>query len=175
SPEPLTSRMHMSHAMLVNILARPGDAFTHVRRLIEDSHADRPTQLRMARTALTIARTLRDAGIIVIEPGRVTLTVDLPDHFALNQPLAPFALAALDLLDPESDEYAMEVVSVVEATLEGPGQILAAQRNKAKGEAIEAMKADGVDYFDRMNRLDDEDIDYPKPLAELLEEAFEAY
>ncbi|HEU5127239.1 MAG TPA: DUF3516 domain-containing protein [Glycomyces sp.] len=174
-PEPLTSRMHMSHAMLVNILARPGDAFTHVRRLIEDSHADRPAQLRMARTALTIARTLRDAGIIVIEPGRVTLTVDLPDHFALNQPLAPFALAALDLLDPEGEDYAMEVVSVVEATLEGPGQILAAQRNKAKGEAIEAMKADGVDYFDRMNRLDDEDIDYPKPLAELLDEAFEAY
>ncbi|WP_026924712.1 DEAD/DEAH box helicase [Glycomyces arizonensis] len=174
-PEPLTSRMRMSHAMLVNMLARPGGAFDHVRHLIEDSHADRPAQLRMARTALTIARTLRDAGIIVIDGKDVQLTVDLPDHFALNQPLAPFALAALDLLDPESEDYPMEVVSVVEATLEGPGQILAAQRNKAKGEAIEAMKADGVDYFDRMNRLDDDEIDYPKPLAELLEEAFDVY
>ncbi|WP_347177425.1 DUF3516 domain-containing protein [Glycomyces sp. L485] len=174
-PEPLTSRMHMSHAMLINILARGGDAFSHVRDLIEDSHADRPAQLRMARTALTIARTLRDAGIIVIDAESVKLTVDLPDHFALNQPLAPFALAALALLDPEGEEYAMEVVSVVEATLEGPGQILAAQRSKAKGAAIEAMKADGVDYFDRMNRLDDDQIDYPKPLAELLDEAFDAY
>lgn len=174
-PEPLNSRMRMSHAMLVNLLARPGDAFDHVRGLIEGSHADRATQLRMARTALTIARTLREAGIIVIDGRSVKLTVDLPDHFALNQPLAPFALAALDLLDTDSDTYAMEIVSVVEATLEGPGQILAAQRNKAKGEAIEAMKADGVDYFDRMNRLDDDQIDYPKPLADMLEEAFDAY
>nr|WP_026931671.1 DEAD/DEAH box helicase [Glycomyces tenuis] len=174
-PEALTSRMRMSHAMLVNVLARGGNAFDHVRGLIEGSHADRAEQLRMARTALRIARTLRDAGIIVIDGSKVKLTVDLPDHFALNQPLAPFALAALDLLDPDGEEYAMEVVSVVEATLEGPGQILAAQRNKAKGEAIEAMKADGVDYFDRMNRLDEDQIDYPKPLAELLEEAFEVY
>nr|WP_211116849.1 DEAD/DEAH box helicase [Glycomyces buryatensis] len=174
-PEALTSRMHMSHAMLINLLARPGNTFNHIRTLIEDSHADRTTQLKMARTALTIARTLRDAGIIELADGHVRLTVDLPDHFALNQPLAPFALAALELLDTDGEEYAMEVVSIVEATLEGPGQILAAQRSKAKGEAINAMKAEGLDYYDRMNQLDDEEIDYPKPLAELLEEAFDAY
>ena len=174
-PEPLTSRMRMTHAMLINLLARGGDAFTHARTLIEDSHADRPTQLRMARTALTIARTLRDAGIIAVDGDEVELTVDLPDHFALNQPLAPFALAALDLLDPEADTYPMDIVSVVEATLEGPGQILAAQRNKAKGEAVDAMKADGLDYYDRMNRLEEDQIDYPKPLADLLGEAFAAY
>ncbi|GAB4003263.1 hypothetical protein GCM10029992_44230 [Glycomyces albus] len=129
----------------------------------------------MARTALTIARTLRGAGIIAIDDAGVKLTVDLPDHFALNQPLAPFALAALDLLDPESDTHPMDIVSIIEATLEGPGQILAAQRNKAKGEAVAAMKADGLDYYDRMNRLDDDEIDYPKPLADLLGEAFDAY
>jgi superfamily II RNA helicase len=174
-PEPLQSRMRMTHAMLINLLARPGNTFEHVRTLIEDSHADRATQLKMARTALTIARTLRDAGIIVIEDGKVRLTVDMPDHFALNQPLAPFALAALELLDTETETYAMDVVSIVEATLEGPGQILAAQRNKAKGAAIEAMKADGLDYYDRMNQLEDAEVDYPKPLADLLEEAFSAY
>jgi superfamily II RNA helicase len=172
-PEPLTSRMRMSHAMLINLLARGGDAFTNARTLIEDSHADRTTQLRLARTALTIARTLKDAGIIDIDNGRVRLTVDLPDHFALNQPLAPFALAALELLDPDSDTYPMDVLSVVEATLEGPGQILMAQRDRARREAIDAMKADGVDYYDRVNAIDD--IDYPKPLADLLDTAFDAY
>nr|BFF25859.1 hypothetical protein GCM10025732_38240 [Glycomyces mayteni] len=155
--------MRMTHAMLINLLGRGGDTFNHVRTLIEDSHADRATQLKMARTALTIARTLRDAGIIVIDGGAVKLTVDLPDHFALNQPLAPFALAALELLDAESEEYPMDVVSIVEATLEGPGQILAAQRNKAKGEAVNAMKAEGLDYYDRMNQLEDAEVDYPKP------------
>ncbi|WP_344490952.1 DEAD/DEAH box helicase [Glycomyces endophyticus] len=175
APEPLVSRMRMTHAMLINLLGRGGDTFNHVRTLIEDSHADRATQLRMARTAVTIARTLRDAGIIVIDGGAVKLTVDLPDHFALNQPLAPFALAALELLDPDADDYPMDVVSVVESTLEGPGQILAAQRNKAKGEAVNAMKAEGLDYYDRMNQLEDAEVDYPKPLADLLDDAFDAY
>ena len=33
-------------------------------------------------------------------------TVDLPSDFALDQPLSPFLLAALELLDPESETYA---------------------------------------------------------------------
>ena len=43
---------------------------------------------------------------------RYVLTVDLPEDFALNQPLALFALAALDLLDPEAPTYPLDVVSV---------------------------------------------------------------
>ena len=33
--------------------------------------------------------------------GGVRLTVDLQPNFALNQPLSPFALAAIGLLDPD--------------------------------------------------------------------------
>jgi hypothetical protein len=66
------------------------------------------------------------------------------------------------------------VLSVIESTLEDPRQILSAQEHKARGEAVQAMKADGVEYEERMTLL--ENITYPKPLAEeLLNGAFETY
>jgi len=108
------------------------------------------------------------------EQGRtVRLTVDLPTDFALNQPLSPFALAAFDLLDPESPTYSLDVLSVVESTLDDPRQVLSAQQHKARGEAVAAMKADGIEYDERMELL--EDVTHPRPLDELLEAAFTMY
>ena len=101
------------------------------------------------------------------------LTVALPDDFALNQPLAHFALAAFDVLDPESETYGLDVVSIVEAVLEAPRQILMAQQHAARGEAIGEMKADGIEYDERMALL--EEITWPQPLRELLEALYETY
>jgi hypothetical protein len=67
----------------------------------------------------------------------------------------------------------LDVVSVIEATLEKPRQILSAQQKKARGEAVAAMKADGIEYEQRMAMLDE--VTYPMPLAEVLGEAFEVY
>ncbi|KUP95244.1 DEAD/DEAH box helicase [Thermobifida cellulosilytica] len=178
-PEPLTSRFKVSNAMLLSVIARPGDCFAAMRHLLTDNHDDRKTQRRHIREAIAIYRSLLDGGIVerLEEPdeeGRTArLTVDLQPDFALNQPLSTFALAAFDLLDPESPSYALDVVSVVESTLDDPRQILAAQLNKARGEAVQQMKADGVEYEERMARL--EEITYPKPLEDLLEHAYETY
>ncbi len=101
------------------------------------------------------------------------LTVDLPEDFALDQPLSPFLLAALELLDPESETYDMDLISMVEATLEDPWQVLRAQEREAKGRAIAEMKMQGIEYDERMEKL--EDITYPKPLQEELEAAFATY
>ena len=98
---------------------------------------------------------------------------DLQLGFALNQPLSTFALAALDVLDPEAPTYALDVVSVVEATLEDPRPVLVAQQYKARGEAVAEMKADGIEYDERMELL--EDVTWPKPLQELLEPTYEIY
>ena len=104
---------------------------------------------------------------------RYVLTVDLPVDFALNQPLAHFALAALDVLDPESPDHALDVVSVIESVLDAPRQILFAQQHAARGEAIAEMKADGLEYDERMALL--EEITWPQPLAELLGATYEIY
>ncbi|MEV0261986.1 DUF3516 domain-containing protein [Streptomyces sp. NPDC050617] len=178
-PEPLTSRFRVTHAMLLSVIARPGNAFEAMRHLLEDNHEPRKNQLRDIRRAIAIYRSLLDGGVVeqLDEPdaeGRIVrLTVDLQQNFALNQPLSTFALAAFELLDPESPSYALDMVSVVESTLDDPRQILAAQQNKARGEAIALMKADGVEYEDRMERL--QDVTYPKPLEELLFHAYGVY
>ncbi len=178
-PEPLTSVFQVSHAMLLNVIGRPGDAFAAMRQLLTDNHEDRAAQRRHIRRAIAIYRALLAGGVIekLPEPdseGRsVRLTVDLQFDFALNQPLSPFALAAMELLDPADPAYHLDVVSVIEATLDDPRQVLSAQQFKAKGEAVAQMKADGIEYEARMDLL--ESVTWPKPLAELLDAAFETY
>jgi superfamily II RNA helicase len=178
-PEPLTSNMRVSTAMILDVVDRPGDPFEAMRRLLTDNHEPRKRQLRLIREAVGIARSLLQAGVVerlaVPEPDgrRYRLTVDLPPDFALNQPLSTFALAAIDLLDADAPTYALDVLSVIEATLEDPRQIIAAQLNKARGEAVAQMKADGIEYDERIELLDD--VTYPKPLEELLGHAFEVY
>ncbi len=178
-PEALVSRMKVDNSMLINVLAREEDAFAVLRRLLTDNHEDRRSQVKLARRALRLARSLVNSQTLtrlddLDEFGRrYIMTVDLPLDFALNQPLAHFALAALDLLDPESETYTLEIVSVIEAVLEGPRQILFAQQNAAKGEAVAEMKADGLEYDERMVLLDA--ITWPQPLAELLGATYEIY
>ena len=104
---------------------------------------------------------------------RLRLAVDLPDDFALNAPLAPFALATMDLLGLDSPEHTLDVVSVVESTLDDPRPLLYAQQRAARGEAVAAMKAEGLDYDERMEAL--EAITWPQPLAELLAGAYGVY
>jgi hypothetical protein len=111
------------------------------------------------------------------EPDRhgrtLQLAPALQDDFALNQPLASFALAAFELIDPESETYALDVLSVVESILDDPFPVLMAQAFKERGEAVAEMKAEGIDYDERMELLDD--VTYPKPLEELLGHTFEVY
>jgi superfamily II RNA helicase len=178
-PEPLTSSFAVSHGMLLNVVDRPGDAFAGMRHLLEANHEPRPRQLKHIRRAIAMYRALLAAGVVerLPEPdaeGRtVRLTADLQLDFALNQPLSPFAVAAIGLLDPESPSYALDVVSVIESTLDDPRQVLSAQQFKARGEAVAAMKADGIEYDERMELLDE--VTYPRPLDDLLHAALKTY
>ncbi len=178
-PEPLTSSFAVTHSMLLNVVSRPGDAFDSMRHLLTDNHEDRPAQLRHIRRAIAIYRALIAAGVVEQLPTRdedgrfARLTVDLQLDFALNQPLSPLALAALELLDKESPTYALDVLSVIESVLENPRPVLSAQLSKAKGEAVAQMKADGLEYEERMALL--ENVTYPMPLNDLLEAAYDLY
>jgi len=178
-PEPLRSRMRVSHSMLLNVLAREDDPFEAMRSLLRDNHEDGRSQVRLVRRAVAIYRTLLAAGVVErLDPPdrngrRMRLTEDLPLDFALNQPLSTYALATFDTLDPESPSYALDMVSVVEATLEDPRPVLMAQQFKARGEAVAEMKSDGIEYDERMELLDE--VSWPKPLLELLETTYELY
>jgi len=178
-PEPLVSKMRVSHSMLLNVIAREGDPFISMRQLLRDNHEETRNQARLSRRAIEIYRSLLSAGVVErIEPpdeaGRtMRVTEDLQFGFALNQPLSTFALATFDVLDRESPTYALDIVSILEATLEDPRPVLSAQRFKARGEAVAEMKAEGIEYDERMELL--EDVAWPQPLLELLEATYELY
>jgi len=180
APEALRPRMQITAAMLINVIGRGGDVFANVRRLCFDNHQPEAERYALARRALALFRTLREAGIVEVEGDEIRLVVDLQPNFALNQPLSPFALAAIELLDPDdaadgvgSGHYALDVVSVIESTLDDPRQILSQQQYKARGEAVAEMKRDGLEYNDRMEAL--EEVTWPKPLADLLGQAFATF
>jgi superfamily II RNA helicase len=178
-PEPLKSSFKVSHAMLLNVISRPGDAFASMKHLLTDNDEDPVSQRKLIRQAFAIYRALVAGGVVERLPApdsqgrRWRLTVDLQDDFALNQPLSPLALAAIELLDVTDPLYPLDVVSIIEATLENPRQVLSAQLKRVKGEAVAAMKAEGIEYEERMALL--EDVTYPMPLIDLLESAYELY
>ena len=177
-PEELTSQFKVSNSMLLNVVARPGDGYEHMRHLLRTNHDPRAKQNRDIIQAVNLFRGLINAGVVERTPDSpafrpYTLTQELDRDFALNQPLSPFALAFLTLLDPESDAYTLDVISTFEAILDDPRQLLQAQQTAARGEEIAALKAEGVDYTERMAII--EDVTYPKPLADELEEAFATF
>ncbi|WP_288273420.1 RNA helicase [uncultured Bifidobacterium sp.] len=178
APETLVPHMKITHAIVLNEVEQGGDARRRVDDLIDDSQQTPEQKDQLHTRADEIFTTLLDTGVIETEDradgGKdYYLTVDVPRDFALDQPLSPFLLAALELLDPQSETYALDVISMVEATLEDPKQVLRAQERQARDAAMADMKADGVDYDERMERI--QDITYPKPLADMLDAAFTQY
>ena len=182
APETLISQFQVTTTMVLNLMERVGDPVAAMAGLLQRAHEPEAQRRRHVRRALEIYLSLRTAGVLTHVSSaqaaadgrpRLRLAVDLPADFALNQPLAPFALAAMDLLNAEAPEHTVDVVSVVEATLDDPRPLLYAQQRAARGEAIAAMKAEGMDYEERMAAL--EEITWPQPLAELLTPALEMY
>ena len=191
-PERLESQFRVTHAMLLNLLARSRsggdiaelDPIIALNHLLTANHDNAASRREHVRQAMRIYRSLRRADIVEKireqDPSQPTgyrptvrLKHDIPEEFALNQTLSPFALAAMDLLNPMAPDHGFDVVSVIEATLENPRQILIAQEKAAKNKAMSEMKADGLEYTDRMNNL--LEITHPQPLAELLQPAFLTY
>ncbi|WP_372493293.1 DEAD/DEAH box helicase [Gordonia alkaliphila] len=177
--EQLRSHFRITTAMLMEVLERPGDCFAALRHLLEENHEPRKRQLRHIKHTIALYRDLVETGIVTrldapaADGKRVEISVDLPENFALTNPLSAFAVAAFDLLDPESDTFTLDVVSILESTLDDPRQVLMAQRKRARDVAMAEMKADGLEYEERMERL--EEITWPQPLAEEIDFAYQTY
>ncbi len=123
--------------------------------------------------ATTAGDTNATAAADTWENASYALAKDIPSDFALDQMLAPFVIAACELIDRESPNYALDIVSLVEASLENPPQIMKALVKEAKNKALAEMKMEGIDYEERMERL--ENVSYEKPLKELIDAAYTRY
>ncbi len=181
-PESLTSNLRVDHSMILNLLQRP-QPVEAAADLLTNNHEPARDRNPLIRRAIDIYLSLRKAEVITHEDREwreahpqdqaIHFAKDVPFDFALNSPLSPFALAAIDLLDPESPTYALDVVSVMEAVQEDPTPVLVAQRKALRGEVIGKLKAQGVDYNERMAEADE--VTWPRPLADLLEPALATY
>ncbi|MFT6145401.1 MAG: superfamily II RNA helicase [Myxococcota bacterium] len=180
-PEALEGTFVVDHGLVLQLLQKAeetlGDAMAELRELIERSHTgQRKTALLLEEADARLGE-LISAGVVVDHgPDSVpqyAVQADLQQDFSLYHSLSLFLLHCLDLLDKESPDYAMDLLSLVEAILEHPKTILFAQVRRAKGEAVARMKADGVPYDERMEAL--EEVTYPKPRGEWIYGVYNAF
>ena len=198
--EPLEPRFEVAHGMILHLLqsGAPGDEESTLRsprtaadarrdsgyarlvRIVRRSQGTPVAHQRHLRTAAQLFRTLRQAGIIELvdaPDGRrgkaVRVAVDLQHDFSLNKTLSLWLVDTLEHLDPDSESYALDVVTLVESILENPMALLIRQKDRAKDIAMAEMKAAGVEYEQRIEELGK--IDWPKPLAEFVYDAFDAF
>ncbi len=177
APEPLTSRFQVSHGMLLAVLGRPQGGCKAMKQLIKDSLESPQHKRQHKLSALALLRSLWQAGIVEFRPaaegGGVRLNAELQDNFSLLQALGLFIVDAVERLDRDSPSYALDVITLVESICEDPEVVLRQQVDKLKGEKVAELKAAGVEYDERMAEL--EKVEHPKPNAEFLYGAFEAF
>jgi hypothetical protein len=101
------------------------------------------------------------------------VNLELQEDFSLFHALGVYLVDAVERLDRESDTYALDVLTLVEAIIEDPEVVLARQVDKLKTEKLGELKAAGVEYDDRMAEL--EKIEHPKPNVEFLNASFELF
>ena len=176
--EPLVSRFDVSHGMLLLVLGRDSDGCRAMRQIIADCHETSHKKRALRKRAWQLFRALLDRKIvewITPEPSGRKLRVNmaLQDDFSLHQALSLYLLDTLKLLDRASPDYPYDVLTLCEAIVEDPDQILRQQISRLKGDAVEQMKAEGVPYEQRMEKL--ETIEHPKPLREFLYDTFNAF
>jgi superfamily II RNA helicase len=174
-PQRLTSRFAVSHGMLLNVLSRRSDGCRAMQRLIHESHESEPAKRAHFRRGWQLFRSLVTRGIVEIVPrtaegSRLRVNVELQEDFSMDQALSLYLLETIPLVDPESESYALDLLTLVESILENPEAILRRQLDKLKGNAVAEMKAAGIPYDERMEEL--EKLEYPKPLADFVYSTF---
>jgi superfamily II RNA helicase len=182
-PEPLTSRFRVTADMVATVLRRT-DGPAALKHLLRTNH-DTPVRRRQhTRRAIALYRSLEAAGVaerlrgtdgrcLGVRVGSLVEGTDERAALRFSAPLMPFAIEVISTFDRDDPSYLLDVVSVVEAVLDDPRQILMAQQFAAKGAEVARMKAEGVPYEERMERLDD--ITWPMPLKELLDACMQPY
>ena len=177
-PERLMSRFEVSHGMLLNVLSRPTDGCAAMRTLIRESHETDRAKSGHFKRGWQLFKALVKRQIVEIVPrtiegSRVRVNVTLQDDFSMNQTLSLYLLETLPLLDRASETYDLDVLTLVESILENPELILRRQVDRLKGQAVAEMKAAGLDYDQRMEKL--EQIEHPKPLRDFIYQTFNAF
>ena len=179
-PEPLVPRFVLSQHVLLTVLQHHARGYAALVDFIARSHVRPREKAALRRRARALFVALRRAKVVVVvrakgrlRAPRVTINEALGEDFSLTHALTLFVLDTLPHLNPEAESYPLDVLSVVESILDNPDAVLRRQADKARDAAMDAMRAEGLDYEARMAEL--EKVTYPKPLAEFLWARFDTW
>ena len=194
-PETLQPAFRVDHGMMLNLLqrpqaaARPDGGYRDLLQLIADSGERDVVVSRLRRESAQLFRALRGAGIVGLHPRdgrsedapgagrRVQVEEALQRDFSLLQTLGLYLVETLALLpDPSTEEgerHHLHVMSLAEAILENPRVILMAQERTIRGQLVAELKAEGVEYEARMEKL--EQVSHPKPDADFIYDTFNQF
>ncbi len=180
-PEKLVSSFRIQHSMLLNVLSRRDeDGCETLRRIIRDCHEPPRKKKALRRRAFQIFRGLVEGGVLRVIPGaercgpaKVALNIELQEDFSINQALGLWLLEAIPQLDATASDYALNVISLVEAILENPDVILRKQVDLLKGELLTALKDEGVAFEERMERLDE--VAWPMPGKDFIYDTYNSF
>lgn len=177
--EPLTSKFQVNHGMLLNVLGRRSGGPEAMRQLIKECHESPVIKERLRKQAFKLFRSLLEKGIVELVPiegcirRQVRVKIELQDDFSLFQELAIWLISTLPQLDPFSESYDLDLMTMVESIIENPRAILFKQIDKAKTQKVSELKAEGVEFEERMEILDK--ITYPKPNEEFIYSTFNEF
>jgi len=173
-PERLVSRFAIHHGLILNVLSRRDeDGCLALRKLIRDCHESGAAKKKLRRRAFSLFRGLVEGKILTIlpkserrGPAKVALHLELQEDFSLNQALGLYLIEALTKLEFDAPDYALNAISLIEAILENPATLLRRQVEKAKTALMAEMKAEGIEYDERIERLDE--VEHPQPGKEFI-------
>jgi hypothetical protein len=174
-PERLQSRFKVSHGMLLNVLSRGDNGCAAMRGLIARCHETDRDKTVHRRRGWQLFRALLDRKIIEFSStGRkLRVNLELQDDFSMDQALSLYLLEAMPLLELTSDTYALDLLTLVESILEDPEVILRRQLDRLKSKRIAELKAEGMEYDQRMEELSK--LEYPKPLRDFIYDTFNEF
>ena len=179
--EGLSSKFTVSHGMLLLVLGRAGDGCRAMQQLISACHETPKKKTALHRRAWQLFRALVERGIVGTiprserQPGasKLRVNVDLQEDFSLHQALSLYLIDTLPQLDRTSADYPFDVLTLCESIVEDPDQILRKQVDRLKTDKMAEMKAAGVEYEERIAKLDE--VEHPKPLREFIYETFNTF
>ena len=182
APEPLVSRFQVTHGMLLNVLSRDSgneDGCRAMQKIIRDSHEPAHAKSALRARAWQLFRALLDRKIIEFgdkEPGRkrrLRVNVDLQADFSLDETLSLYLVDTIRQIDPNSPNYHLDLLTLVESIVENPDIVLRRQLDRAKHEKIAQLKMEGVPFEERMLELDT--VEYPKPNRDFVYSTFNEF
>ncbi|MEJ6730415.1 MAG: DUF3516 domain-containing protein [Akkermansiaceae bacterium] len=181
APEKLISAFNIRHGTLLNVLSRENeDGCAELRRVINECHESDQRKRELRKKSFALFRGLVEGKVLTIipkderrGPAKVKLNIELQEDFTMNQALGLYLIETIPQLDREASDFVLNLLSLIEAILEDPTAVIRKQVDKIKGELVAQMKADGVEYDDRMEALDE--VEHPKPGKDFIFDTYNTF